>query len=165
MTRAAEQAFPPTDPGVIEIKTLPAGRLLACEGNGDYFNQSGSLFGPLFQYIRANDISMTTPVEARMNPGTMYFWVAPDQVDKAAENTGEVTVIDVEERTVAAIGMRGSYSESNFKEARDKLMEWIRARNDLETIGEPYGVYWNGPFMPGPFKKFEVHVRVRPADA
>ena len=70
-SHAYDQAFPRTEPGVIEIKTLPAGRLLACQGDGDYFDQSNSLFGPLFQYIRSHDISMTTPVEARIEPGTM----------------------------------------------------------------------------------------------
>ena len=161
-SHAAEQAFDPTKPGQIELKTLPAGRLLVCEGEGDYFNQSNSLFGPLFRYIQSHDISMTTPVEARIEPGTMIFWVASDQVDKADENTDRVRVIDIEERTVAAIGKRGGYSQSNFEEARAELLQWIEERGDLEIAGEPFAVYWNGPFVPGPFKKFEVQVEVRP---
>jgi effector-binding domain-containing protein len=161
LAHANDQAFPRTEPGVIELKTLPAGRLLACEGEGDYFNQSNNLFGPLFNYIRSHDISMTTPVEARIEPGTMFFWVAADQVDKAKDDTERVRVIDVEERSVASIGARGSYSQSNFEEARAKLLQWIEERGDLEMTGEPYAVYWNGPFVPGPFKKFEVQVEVR----
>ncbi|NDV61452.1 hypothetical protein G0Q06_03210 [Puniceicoccales bacterium CK1056] len=161
LTHAADQAFARTDPGVIEVKTLPAGRLLVCEGEGDYFNQSNSLFRPLFRYIQSHDISMTTPVEARIEPGTMIFWVAADQIEKADESNDEVQVIDVEERTVAAIGKRGGYSQSNFEEARAELLQWIEEREDLEIAGEPYAVYWNGPFVPGPFKKFEVQVEVR----
>lgn len=162
---ANDQAFPRTAPGVTEIKVLPAGRLLVCEGEGDYFNQSNSLFGPLFRYIQAKGISMTTPVEARIDPGTMVFWVAADQVDKADASTEKVQVVDVAERTVASIGGRGGYSESNFEQAKERLFEWVNERGDLEIIGEPYAVYWNGPFVPGPFKRYEVHVEVNPVTA
>lgn len=158
---ADQQAFLRTDPGVIEIKVLPAGRLLESRGDGDYFNQSNGLFRPLFRYISQHDISMTTPVEARIKPGMMYFWVSPDQVDKATEDSGEVRVIDIPERTVAAIGARGSYSEPNFQEARAKLLKWIEEQENLQVTGEPFAVYWNGPFTPWFRKLFEVQVVVR----
>ena len=158
---AYEQAFPPTEPGTIELKTLPAGRLLESRGEGDYFNQSNSLFRPLFRYISSNDISMTTPVEAKINPGTMYFWVARSQVSKADADTDSVRVIDVPERLVAAAGARGSYSEANFKETRDQLMAWVQAQDGLQVSGEPFAVYWNGPMTPWFMKRFEVMVEVR----
>ena len=157
---AAEEAFPPTEPGNIEVKTLPFGRLLESSGNGDYFSESGRLFSPLFRYIQQNGISMTTPVEAQINPGKMYFWVAESQVDKAKKDSVNVKVIDVPERRVASIGARGAYTQANFEEARRALLEWIE-KEGLETHGEPYGVYWNGPFTPWFLKTFEVHVRLR----
>lgn len=160
---AYEQAFPSTEPGVIEIKTLPAGKLLESRGEGDYFNQSNSLFGPLFRYISQHDISMTTPVEAQINPGAMYFWVTGNQADKAKEDTDRVKVIDVPERLVAAAGARGGYSETNFNETRDKLMDWIGKQSGLEVIGEPFAVYWNGPMTPWFMKRFEVMVEIRTA--
>ena len=158
---AYEQAFPRTGPGEFEVKVLPAGRLLEAKGEGNYFDQSNSLFGPLFRYIKEHDISMTTPVEAKINPGTMYFWVAQGQVDKATEDDGEVRVIDVEERMVAAMGERGGYSQANFEKAKAQLLGWVRSEGDLEVLGEPYAVYWNGPFTPWFMKNFEVHVEVR----
>lgn len=158
---AAEEAFPRTEPGRIEVKILPAGRLLEARGEGNYFREANRLFGPLFRYIKEHDISMTTPVEARIEPGTMYFWVAADQVDKAGEDTDEVRVIEVEERKVVAAGGRGAYTEANFEEARTRLLEWIRGQGGLEITGEPYAVYWNGPFTPWFLKTFEVQVRVK----
>jgi effector-binding domain-containing protein len=158
---ADQQAFARTEPGVVEIKTLPAGRLLESRGDGDYFNQSNSLFRPLFRYISQHDISMTTPVEARIEPGMMYFWVSPDQVGKATEDSDEVRVIDIPERTVAAIGARGGYSQSNFEEAKVKLLQWIEEQDNLEVTGEPFAVYWNGPFTPWFRKVFEVQVTIR----
>jgi len=157
---AAEKAFPPTEPGEIEIKTLPSGRVLESSGNGDYFSESGRLFSPLFRYIQQNGIAMTTPVEAQISPGKMYFWVAENQVDKAQKDSANVKVIDVPSRRVASIGAHGAYTQANFEEAKKALLKWIE-KEGVETEGEPYGVYWNGPFTPWFLKTFEVHVRLQ----
>lgn len=157
---AAEKAFPSTDPGEIEIKTLPSGRLLESSGDSDYFSESGRLFSPLFRYIQQNGISMTTPVEAQINPGKMYFWVAENQVDKAQKDSANVKVIDVPSRRVASIGARGAYTEANYEEAKKALLKWAE-KEGLETDSDPYGVYWNGPFTPWFLKTFEVHIQLK----
>lgn len=162
---AAQSAYPRTEPGVIEVKTLPAGRLIEHQATrGSYFDDSNNLFGPLFRYIKNHDISMTTPVEARIEPGIMLFWISKSQRDKADSNEGAVRVTDVPERKVAAIGAKGAYSRENFVQARDKLLAWLDKRADLERIGEPFAAYWNGPFTPWFMKKFEVMVELGPTD-
>ena len=157
---AAEKAFPPTEPGKIEVKVLPAGRLLESTGSRDYFNNSGRLFSPLFRYIQQNRISMTTPVEAQINPGKMYFWVAKDQVDKAQNDSANVRVIDVPNRRVASIGSRGAYTQANFDKSKEALLKWIE-QEELVLDGEPYAVYWNGPFTPWFLKTFEVQAQLK----
>lgn len=159
-TTMASEAFDKTTPGEIEIKELPAGRLLESKTEGDYFEQSGQLFRPLFSYIQKNGISMTTPVEAQIAPGKMYFWVAEDQKEKAADGNANVKVIDVPKRKVASIGARGSYSKANFEEAQATLLQWIETNDAIKPIGDPYAVYWNGPFTPWFLKTFEVHVQI-----
>lgn len=161
MAQGYEQAFPRTEPGEFEIKVLPRGRLLECAGEGNYFDGANNLFGPLFRYIQQHDISMTTPVEARIDKAAMYFWVSESQVDKARESNDAVKVIDVPERTVAVLGYRGSYSQENYETAKAALLEWIRKDKTLEIIGEPYAIYWNGPMTPWFMKKAEVQVEVR----
>lgn len=156
-----EKAFKETETGVIEVKVLPSGRLLESKGDGSYFDSSGNMFRPLFNYIQENNISMTTPVEARIEPGTMYFWVASNQIDKAFEDTGRVKVIDVPERKVAAIGAKGSYNQSNFEEAKRNLLDWVATQKNLSIIDEPFAVYWNGPFTPWFMKRFEVQVEIQ----
>lgn len=156
---AAEEAFPPTEPGEIEIKTLPGGRLLESSADGDYFNNSGRLFSPLFRYIQQKGISMTTPVEAQINPGKMYFWVAEEQIDKATSDSADVKVINAPSRRVVSIGTRGAYTQANYEKAKDALLEWIE-KEELVTDGEPYAVYWNGPFTPWFLKTFEVQARL-----
>lgn len=158
---AYEQAFEPTASGVIEVKSLPAGRLLESVSKKSYFDGSNGLFRPLFNYIQQHDIAMTTPVEARLDPGAMYFWVSAEQEKKAEKNTANVRVIDVPERKVVALGGRGSYSEDNFKEARAKLMMWLADHPEFEPVGEPFAVYWNGPFTPWFMKRYEVQVEIK----
>ena len=156
----ASEAFEKTPSGEIEIKELPAGRLLESQSERDYFDESNGLFRPLFSYIQKNDISMTTPVEAQIAPGKMYFWVAEDQKEKARIGNANVSIIDVQVRKVAAVGARGSYSRSNYEEAKAKLLKWIESNDAIQPISEPYAVYWNGPFTPWFVKTFEVHVQI-----
>lgn len=158
---ATESAFPATDPGVSEIKTLPAGILLKSTGRGSYFDQSNNLFGPLFRYISRHDIAMTTPVEAKIDEAAMYFWVAPSQADKVAGNEGGVVVERIPERRVASRGAKGSYSKELFEKTRAELLAWIATQPNVEIAGEPYGVYWSAPYVPWFLKRSEVHVAVR----
>jgi effector-binding domain-containing protein len=159
---AAETAFPPTAPGVAEFKTLPAGMLLKSTGRGSYFDESNRLFGPLFSYISKHDIAMTTPVEARIDRAAMYFWVAPGEQSKVSGNTAGVEVIQIPERRVASLGARGGYSRENFEKTRTELLAWLAKQPDMEAAGEPYAVYWNGPFTPWFTKRSEVHIPVQP---
>ena len=160
VTMAAEKAFVPTPPGEAEIKVLPAGRLLESRSSGSYFDRSNNLFGPLFRYISQNGISMTSPVEARIDPGVMYFWVSESQVDKTVGDREGVRVVDIPQRTVAAMGFRGGYSEDNYEKAKISLMEWIEEKGYLRPQGEPFAVYWDGPMTPWFMKSFEVMVEV-----
>ena len=158
---ATEQAFPPSPIGTAELKILPAGLLLKAAATGNYFDQSSRLFGPLFSYISAHKIAMTTPVEAKIDGAAMFFWVAKSEQPKVSGSTGAVEVVQIPKRWVASLGARGSYSAQNFVKTRDQLLAWLHQRKDVEPSGSPYAVYWNGPFIPGFLKRFEVHVPVR----
>ena len=157
---SAQQAFPQTDVGVCELKTLPAGTLLRSEGRGNYFADANGLFMPLFRYISSHNIAMTTPVEAQIDNAAMYFWVAAPERAKVTGSEGGVSVVEIPARQVAAFGGRGSYSRANFEEGRDTLLAWLRARPGVEPAGPAYAVYWNGPFTPWFAKRYEVHIPV-----
>lgn len=182
---AAAQAFPPTAPGTTELKTLPAGLLLRstaaretgpgekASGAGEaaksrnYFSQSGQLFRPLFRYIDARGIAMTTPVEARVEPGEMYFWVAAGERSKVdgADAALGVAVVEVPERLVASRGERGGYNRANYEAAEAVLRAWVAGSVDLVVGGDAYPVFWDGPFTPWFAKQFEVHLPVRKIEA
>ena len=157
---AYETAFPATDAGTSEIKTLPAGTLLKSRSGGDYFENGSSLFRPLFRYISTHGIAMTVPVEATVDDAAMYFWVAQGEVSKVAGNADGVEVINIPERWVASRGAKGGYSRANFERIRDELTAWVKARDDIRINGDAYVVYWNGPFTPWFVKRFEVHLPI-----
>jgi hypothetical protein len=108
---------------------------------------------------------MTTPVEARVDPGAMYFWVSSAQEGKATSDTADVRVIDVPKRTVVAHGARGSYSSDNFEKTKTALLKWIDNQAEVEAVGEPFAVYWDGPFKPWFLKTFEVQVEIENKDS
>ncbi|MGJ8652132.1 MAG: heme-binding protein [Opitutaceae bacterium] len=160
LMNAADKAFPQTNVGQTEIKTLPAAHLIASQSENGYFSDGNNLFRPLFRYISSRDIAMTTPVEAEINPGVMYFYIGNDAIDKAQESTDKVQVRELPERTVASIGVRGGYKEDNFDDAEVKLRAWLATQEAYEITGEARGIFWNSPFMPGFLKRFEVHIPV-----
>ena len=161
LSRGADDAYPRTEVGVCETKRLPAARLMVASSPGGYFSAGNRLFGKLFRYIQSNDIPMTAPVEARIEPAVMVFYCDPSTAARAdLKATPEVTLESVPERMVAAIGIRGAYTAEAYATNLAKLREWLKSQPGLKAVGEPYAVYWNSPFVPGFLKRSEVHIPV-----
>ncbi|MBU61373.1 MAG: hypothetical protein CMI26_02580 [Opitutae bacterium] len=149
-----------TPVGEIKVIQLPKRVALEAHSKESYFNADNGLFRNLFSYINANDISMTTPVEAEINPGSMRFFVGKDDQRKAIKSTSEVVVRTIDPLVVLTIGIRGSYSEDRFHKNHKRLLSWINKNKEYEAVSEAYAVYWNGPFVPGIFKRSEVHLPI-----
>lgn len=162
---AYEKAFEATDPGEIEIKTIPERTLIVARRGENYFEQNNALFGQLFRYIQDNDVSMTVPVKADIAPGRMYFYIGTEDLKKDLKNSGSVEIITEPELQVISMGVRGGYSERNFEKAREELLDLLVANKGWKKSGEAYAIFWNGPFVPAFMKKFEVHIPVIPAMA
>ena len=94
-------------------------------------------------------------------PQSLREKMIESQHAKVAGNEGTVAVERIPQRRVASLGAKGSYSRGNFEKNRDTLVAWIAKQTDIEAAGEPYGVFWHGPFTPWFAKRFEVHVPVR----
>jgi DNA gyrase inhibitor GyrI len=163
MASGYESAFPQTAAGAAEVKTLPAARVLVAHEGGAYFDRANPLFRRLFRYIRENEVPMTVPVTADVSDAAMVFFVGASQSGKALADGDGVQVVEKPARTVASLGGRGSYTRANFESAVRELRAWLAARTDVREAGEPYAVYWNGPFVPGFLKRYEVHIPVAPA--
>jgi len=159
---AYEKAFKSTKSGTIEIKVIPERTLIVARRGSSYFEENNRMFGQLFKYIKDNDVSMTVPVKADIDPGNMYFYVGTKDLEKNLLNSESVEVIIEPERRVLSIGVRGGYSEKNFRQAREELMDQLHDSKEWKKSGEAYAIFWNGPYVPAFMKKFEVHVPVAP---
>jgi DNA gyrase inhibitor GyrI len=159
-----ESAFEATPVGSTEVKTLPAAKVLVSQGQGSYFDRSNGLFMKLFRYIDSHDVKMTVPVQAEIEPGAMWFYVGSKDAEKKLEDAGDVHVMDIPERLVASIGGRGAYSERNYRKALGTLEAWVKTQEKYEATGNPYAIYWSGPYVPAFMKRYEVHIPVREAN-
>jgi len=164
--QAYEAAYPMTLAGFCEIKTLPPGTILRTSTRGEYFNENNVLFRRLFDTINQNRVPMTVPVEARMKPGTMIFYLDKGSIPrKDLKLPPGVSRQNLPGRTVASIGIRGGYTRESYESNLAKLRAWLKTQTRYRVVGEPYAVYWNGPFTLAPFKRSEVHLPVARADA
>ncbi len=161
---AYEAMYERTPVGTVEIKELPGRLALETRTDQSYFERDNGLFMRLFRYIEANEIAMTVPVEAEEKPGVMRFFVGGDH-GKTPSDSEQVQVVEMPARTVASLGMRGGYNHGNFEKGRTKLLRWLAEQSDWEAEGEPYVVYWHGPFVPRWMKRSEVHIPVRVAES
>ena len=150
-----------TPVGEIKVLQLPARTALEANTGQSYFSENNGLFRTLFRYISKHDLSMTTPVEAEIEPGKMRFFVGGKDANKSRPTTDSVTVKELKPMQVLAIGIRGSYDEENFLENRDRLFLWIEEQATYELAGEPYAVYWDGPYIPWFLKRSEIHLPIR----
>jgi len=160
-TEAYEAAYPKTPNGEIEVKVIPAAKIMVTEDQGNYFDHNNDMFMRLFRYINDNDVSMTVPVEAQVEKARMRFYVSSVDSAKDLTEKGTVKVVNVPERTVVSIGIRGSYTKKKFEQNRGRLLAWLREKPEYESAGEAYAVYWDAPFVPWFMKHSEVHIPLR----
>jgi hypothetical protein len=159
--RAYEAAYPMTAAGFCEIKKLPAGTVLRTSMRGGYFDENNNLFLRLFDTINRNRVPMTVPVEAKMMPGTMVFYLdSASAKRKDLQLPAGVIRQTLPPRAVASIGIRGGYSRDSYETNLVKLRAWLKTQGQWAEAGEPYAVYWNSPFMVPFMKRSEVHLPV-----
>jgi hypothetical protein len=181
--------FPPPSPtGQVVIKDYPAYRLARIRAL-DAGRSAGpnTMFGPLFNHIKRNDIAMTAPVEMtypRAVPvadgdrlpsagakrvESMAFLYGDPSLGAAGPDGADqrVVVEDVPEMTVLSVAVRGGYTEANFTAGIDKLQAWLAANpGQVHAVGPPRYLAYNSPFVPGFLKIGEVQLPVeRDAEA
>jgi len=165
------EGFPaPTPVRALELKSFPRYRLASAEMGG---SRSSGAFWTLFGHIQRNDIPMTAPVETTYGAATddleesrMAFLYESTR-QGAAGPAGAVEVLDVEPALAVSTGCRGSMTRTSIDAARQRLLDWIDARGDLEVAGPVRTMGYNSPMVPRERRYFEVQLPVRraPRDA
>ena len=158
-----ESIYPQTPVGVIEVKQLPERITLTAAAPGDAFEDRGTAFLKLFDYIKAHQVSMSVPVQASPSTNEMIFFVgAQHQAHKPTSEAG-VTVGTIPGATVVSIGLRGRYTRTQYEEGLAKVQAWLSVHPEWQTNAPPYLVYWNSPFRLWFLRRAELHQPMRPA--
>jgi len=161
------EGFPPPTPvGVIEVKQYPAYRGITYVHQGDLTQATRQAFNPLFQHISANNIAMTTPVEARylqefegQNQAEVSFLyshaeITPEQIQS------NVNVTDTPRMKVLSIGIQGAYSWESYQVHLQRLKNWLKQHPEYEIVGSPRRLFYNSPMTPKNLKYSEVQIPI-----
>jgi hypothetical protein len=165
--------FPSPGPvGEIIVKEYPAYRMARVHrGEGGVAGGPNVMFRPLFNHIKRNDIPMTAPVEMGYSEhvesgegaSSMAFLYGEPSWGMSGADAADrrVVVEDVPAMTLLSIGVRGGYTDANFKKALSRLSEWVKQREQQVRVdGPPRYLGYNSPFVPSLLKYGEVQLPV-----
>lgn len=163
---------PPTPNGDIEIKQYPEYRAATVQitGNLEYAPSQG--FSPLYRHISNNDISMTAPVETRYPEATLHDGATTEgnagvsflyrSLDIVPEDVAEeIQIEDIPPMTVVSLGIRGSYGFDAYQTSIQRLQVWLAEHPNYTIVGSPRRFFYDGPFIPGTFKRSDVQIPVQ----
>lgn len=158
--------------GNIEIREYPDLVLASTQAKFQARGNDGS-FMRLFRYISGNNesdqkIAMTTPVfmepDSADSKGQMGF-VIPKAVAEAgvpAPKAADVAIRSREGGRFAVIRFSGVMNEKKAEVQEAKLRDWLSERGlEAEQSSERAG--YDPPFTPGPLRRNEVLIRLKPA--
>ncbi|MEA5520767.1 heme-binding protein [Limnoraphis robusta] len=164
MPTSLPQGFPePTQAGVVEIKYYPAYRGVTYSHTGDLTQATKAAFNPLFQHISSNNISMTTPVEARYQDASqadVSFLYSSPNISPQQVQPG-VQVVDTQEMMVVSIGIQGAYTWESYEIHRSKLENWLQQHPEYQVVGSPRRLFYNSPMTPESLKYSEVQIPIQ----
>lgn len=158
--------------GNIEIREYPDLVLASTESNIEARGNDGS-FMRLFGYISGKNesrqkIEMTTPVF--MEPGNLeskgkMSFVLPAEVVEAGvpvPKAADVTILKRAGGRFAVIRFSGVMDSQKAEANEAKLRAWLKARG-LSNEGTAERAGYDPPFTPGPLRRNEVLIRLKPA--
>lgn len=139
--------------------------------NAQVLNAASSYaFSRLFGYIQGRNsksmpIQMTKPVRQEPHQdGWKISFVIPEDVRRNGipqANDSGIAVREVPGGLYAAVVYRGSWAERKLHVQTEKLMNLI-AEEGLKSEGPAIGAVYNPPFTPGPLRRNEVMVAIKP---
>jgi DNA gyrase inhibitor GyrI len=156
--------------GPFEIREYPDLMMATTRMRLESQGNDGS-FMRLFRYISgANDnkqkVAMTTPVfmesEARDDQGQMGF-VIPKKVTEQRVPEPSNKDVQVRKRVggrFAVIRFAGRMKSESVTKAEEQLRQWISERG-LVGDGDAESAGYDPPWTPGPFRRNEIHIRIK----
>lgn len=147
--------FPEHGPvGIIVAKEYPSYRMAMSAG--------GAAFGRLFMHIQRRGIPMTAPVEmARTDDGSFMMGFLYENMEQG--NAGEqdnITVVDIGERSVLSMTLRGDRTAAAYKQAQELIQNYAKQENI--AISDDWRVFgYSSPMIPRDRRYYEVQVTLK----
>ena len=111
--------------------------------------QSIDMTAPVSQEADGQKIDMTSPVgQQSVNGRWAVSFMMPESSSYETlpkPNNSDVVLKQVPERYIASIEYSGFWSETSYKENKNKLQAWI-SKNGYQVIDEPIWARYNDPF-------------------
>lgn len=153
--------------GAFELREYPKLVLASFEAEGDRGNAVRRAFSPLADYIFAKKrsgekIAMTAPVtQAPESDSWIVSFIMPAgrTLDDLPKPSDDVSLAELEPRTMASFRFSGRWTDARFAEASAKLTAWVEEQG-LTPAGEIEFAYYNDPFTPPFLRRNEVLIEV-----
>ena len=172
------EGFPPATPdGKIEVKHYPAYRAATFSYQGELSQAANRAFSPLYNHISSNEISMTAPVEVRYPSNTISAAQSLDARDTAyvsflyrstdiypEQVAQNIEVEDIPPMTVVSLGLQGGYTYQDYLQNLEKLNNWLTQHPEYQVVGSPRRFFYDGPYIPDPFKRSEIQIPIERVD-
>jgi DNA gyrase inhibitor GyrI len=170
--------------GDLEVRDYPSLVVAEVRREGSRREALGAGFGPLARYIfgkerageqismtapvtqqRAEAIAMTAPVtQARGRGGdwaVRFIMPARYRLDQLPAPAGDVRLVEVPARRVAAIRFSGRATDDQIAAKESELRAWLAQRR-LTAASTPVYAYYNDPLTPGFLRRNEVLIDLTP---
>jgi len=157
--------------GAIEIRDYPSLLIAEVTVSGDRGQAGGRAFRKLAGFIfGGNDsessIKMTAPVV--QTPQEDGRWVInfmmPSKFTKSnlpRPNDADIRIRETEPVQTVSLRFNGRAGAQSLARHNKQLMDYAASKN-LSLDGEPYYAFYDAPMVPGPFRRNEVHIRLKP---
>ena len=148
----------------IEIREYPPRVVAMTAIEGDRYDALQSGFRILFDYIDANDISMTTPV-IQYKDGNQWIteFIMPKKYDLNSlpkPDNKDILLKESHSKELAVIIFSGKNTDENLQKNLDILDEYIQSHN-LISQNTAYYAFYNAPWIPPILRHNEVLVEVK----
>jgi len=156
--------------GGIEIRDYPSLLIAEVTVPGKRGEAAGTAFRKLTGFIfGGNDtktsIKMTAPVV--QTPQADGQWVVnfmmPSKFNKdnlPRPNNPDIRIRETEPVRTISLRFNGRTGAKSLAKRHQQILDYA-AKAELKTLGAPYYAFYDAPMVPGPFRRNEVHIRVK----
>lgn len=169
--------------GHFELRQYKKYIVAEVEVKGELKEAGNNAFRPLFNYISGDNkmevkldageevqqkeskkIAMTAPVnQEKSGDKWLVSFVMPEEYkmkDLPKPNDKNIKLREIPEKQVYAVRYSGGWSESSYKEHKEKLEDYIDSKN-YKRIGEAIWARYNSPMTPKFMRRNEVLYEVK----